>query len=91
MDDDGLLVTKENLTGGNTSSRPTDIQPIESKSPLAPKTIVDAFNKVRAFKEGGSLSNKITQAIIYMLCKDGGIYSQTQRFLTSNEDSGTSV
>lgn len=33
-------------------------------------TISGAFKKIESFKEGGSSSQKITQAIIYMICKD---------------------
>lgn len=44
---------------------------VAAKSPVAQKTIKEAFKTVESFKEGGSLSQKITQAIIYMLCKDG--------------------
>lgn len=33
-------------------------------------TISDAFKKVESFKEGGCINTKITQAIIYMICKD---------------------
>lgn len=33
-------------------------------------TILDALKKIESFKEGGSLNQKLIQAIIYMICKD---------------------
>lgn len=40
------------------------------KTNIDQETILNCFKKVSAYKEGGTASNKIVKAIIYMICKD---------------------
>lgn len=54
--------TSRTLVGANPNKE-TQNKPYQA-------TIASAFRKIESFKEGGGLNSKITQAIVYMICKD---------------------
>lgn len=54
----------------STSSYLVGANPKETQVKPYQATIASAFRKIESFKEGGGLNQKITQAIVYMVCKD---------------------
>lgn len=77
------LKADESAAGGGSTVSIKESQPSSSASicsvgatPKDPHprpyqaTIANAFRKIESFKEGGDRNQKITQAIVYMICKD---------------------
>lgn len=72
-------------TPSTSTSSTSDVSSMETRKPattpvpLKQPSIVGAINKIESFKHGGKNAEKITEALLYMVCRDLEPFSIVER------------